>query len=246
MTSTSKPNRDSVKAKRDARETARTQSEKNLANWSDLTVVAGGDVDEYFTPSRSEETGTRESLITKAKNFISKFVAPFSDFNTKTAVPEAADSSLIRAYSMVEAFLGISEWKAGSPPIFHPGKRSLLINVSTLEQALAITKAYSSDIYWRTIGLPRETKEQMIDNGSWHEGRYPESDISSLVLPFWNGVEAWMGEDGGLPVAPYERSTMVHGWRFYTTATEVSDSEVWLTSYLFGPGAKPRQSKAAA
>jgi len=247
MTIDSKPNRDEIKEDRRTRKEARTQAEKNVSKWSDLTTIAGGEPGEHFTPSRTAETDTKASLMEKATIFIQKIIEPFGDVNTKATriTPEPADASLIRAYTMVETFLGISKWQAGSPPVFEPGNRSLLVNVHTGEQAQAISKAYAGDIYWRTIGLPREVKERMLDDGTWVEGRYPESDISSLVLPFWNGVDAWMDTDGGLPIAPYEKSTMINGWRFFTTATEVDDSEVWLTSYLFGPQPKPRQSLTA-
>lgn len=231
-----------IQERRRAAAQRREQEAANLNEWAVVSkhVDFAGDPDPAFLVQDVEGTDGRAALENRAALFIEKYIDIFSAVDVKKPTPESADPKVKRMYCAVEAFLKVSTFDQDNT--FQPGPKSLLVNVTTLEQAQAITAAYASEVYWRTVGLKRNVREAMQQDGSWAEARFPESDLSRTVLPFWNGLDGYYGETGGLPVAPYERSSSTNGWRLYATATETDDCMVDLTLYLFGPGPQPRQS----
>ncbi len=231
-----------IQERRRAAAQRREQEAANLNEWAVVSkrVDFGGDPDPAFLVQDVEGTDGRAALENRAALFIEKYVDIFSAIDVRKPTPESADPKVMRMYCAAEAFLGISTFDQDGT--FQPGPKSRLVNVATLEQAQSISDAYASEVYWRTVGLGRDVRESMIADGSWTEARFPEADLSRTVLPFWNGLDGYYGETGGLPVAPYERSSSTNGWRLYATATESDDCMVDLTLYLFGPGPQPRPS----
>ncbi len=231
-----------IKEKRAQAAARKQQQAAQLKEWSAITkrMDFQGDADPAFLVQDVEGTDGRAALENRAALFIEKYVDIFDAVDVRRPIPEPADPMCMRMYCAVEAFLKISTFDQDGT--FQPGNRSRLVNVSTLEQAQSISKAYASEVYWRTVGVGREVRESMMSDGSWVAGRYPEADLSRVVLPFWGGVDSWYGTQGGLPVAPYERSTATNGWRLYGTASQTADGMVDLTLYLFGPGPQPAPS----
>ena len=235
-----------IKAKRAMSAQRREQEAAHLKEWTEAFngIELGGDVTPSFQPSDPEATDNAAATDARANTFLAKYVDIFADVNTNRPVVEPAHPALIRQYMAVEVNLGISKFEDGTDR-WLPGNRSLLNSAPTAETLVQLAHRYNSHIFGVSQYLDRDIKAELKRTGKWKDALYPEADNSRVVLPFWNGIDSYYGEQGGLTIAPYERSNQTNGWRYMNSSYPNGDGSVTSTIFLFGPAPKGYEALGA-